>query len=160
MTELSPTQTEAIDAWIFARGETRELLGSLTDEQLLFKPEGDKWQPLYYQFACMVRTQLVYAKALQAGVMDFGYFADASLPAKHSLKTQEALSAAMDAAVDIWKTAIATGNSVDWEGQTASTAGHIYRLISHERLHHGQLISYFTLAGYDLPPKFKGNWAL
>ncbi|HSX30688.1 MAG TPA: DinB family protein [Candidatus Saccharimonadales bacterium] len=151
---------EAIDAWIFARSETRELLKTLDDQQLLFTPQGDKWQPLYYQFACMVRTQLVYAKALQMGVMDNSYFDNPSFHDKHDLKTRMALETALDAAVPIWKDAIATGNSVNWYGKQVSTAGHIYHLISHERLHHGQLISYFTLAGYELPQAFKQNWAL
>ena len=65
---------EAINAWIFTRTETKELLAALDDEQLSFKPEGDKWQPMYYQFACMIRTQHIYTKALNTGIMDFAYF--------------------------------------------------------------------------------------
>lgn len=152
--------SEALDAWAFARSETEELLHCLADDQLGFTPEGDKWQPLYYQFACMIRTQLVYAKALREGKMNFAYFDDNSLPDKHALLTKQDLLRAMDVAAQEWKAAIATGNSVDWQGKSVSTGGHVYRLVSHERLHHGQLISYFTMAGYDLPPIFKQNWAL
>lgn len=158
-----PTQDdlhEAIEYWLFTRSETQELLHSLTDEQLLFTPEGPKWQPLYYQFTCMVRVQLAYAKALRTGGMDFAYFADKSLPGKRSLKSRQQLDTAFNRAKGIWQSAITTIGSVKWYDQNVSVAGHIYRLVSHERMHQGQLISYFTLAGYKLPPNFKQIWAL
>ena len=151
---------EAINAWIFTRTETKELLAALDDEQLSFKPEGDKWQPMYYQFACMIRTQHIYTKALNTGIMDFAYFSDDSFPKKHSLNTKDKLTSAFNATVPLWKDAIATGHDVIWHDEKTSTAGHIYRLIAHERLHHGQLIGYFTLAGISLPHNFKQNWAL
>lgn len=163
VSQSPPTQDElreAIEYWIFTRSETRELLRSLTDEQLLFKPNGSKWQPLYYQFTCMLRVQLAYAKALRTSEMDFAYFVDKSLPGKHSLKSRQQLEAAFDGVKDIWQSAITAIGSVKWHDQYVSVAGHIYRLVSHERLHQGQLVSYFTLAGYNLPPEFKQNWAL
>lgn len=151
---------EAINAWIFTRGETRELLGALSDEQFQFRPEGEKWQPLYYQFGCIIRTQYIYAKALETGVMDFAYFADASFPDKHASRTKAELARAFEAASRHWEEVLADAKFVDWQGQTISSAGHVYRLIAHERLHHGQLISYFTMANIELPPNFKQNWAL
>jgi len=163
ISQLLPTQDElheAIEYWIFTRSETRELLGSLTDEQLLFRPQGPKWQPLYYQFSCLVRVQLAYAKALRTGEMDFAYFVDKSLPGKHSLTTRRQLDAAFDGTREIWMSAISAIGSVHWLDQELSVAAHIYRLVSHERLHQGQLISYFTMAGYELPPNFKQTWAL
>lgn len=69
-----------INGWNFTRSETLEILNSLDDERLLFKPKGEKWQ--------------------------------------------------------------------------------LASLSEHERLHHGQFISYFTLAGFELPKAFKSNWAL
>lgn len=151
---------EAMDAWVFVRTETRELLGTLKDEQLQFTPQGEKWQPLYYQFACMIRTQHIYAKALTTRVMDFAYFADSSFPDKHSLNSKAKLTDAFEAIVPVWKTAITTSDTVQWPEGVVSTVGHVYRLIAHERLHHGQLISYFTLAGYELSSNFKQNWTL
>lgn len=151
---------EATEYWIYTRSETRELLRNLTDEQLLFKPEGPKWQPLHHQFTCMIRVQLAYAKALRTGEMDFAYFREESLPGRHSLKTREQLDAAFDNIREVWKAAIATGKDVRWLDQDVSAAGHIYRLVAHERLHHGQIISYCTMAGYDLPASFKESWSL
>lgn len=36
----------------------------------------------------------------------------------------------------------------------------ILNALDDERLHHGQFISYFTLAGFELPKGFKSNWDL
>lgn len=152
--------SEAISAWIFTRQETAELLNCLSDERLLFKPDGEKWQPLYYQFSCMIRTQYVYAKALHTGLMDFAYFGDSTLPTKHDSRTKAALQDEFSRVKTEWQNAIETGKSVDWPDGKTSVDGHIYKLIAHERLHHGQIISYFTLAGIELPPVFKANWAL
>ncbi|HSX17572.1 MAG TPA: DinB family protein [Patescibacteria group bacterium] len=158
---MQQTNDEAVGDWKFARSETMELLDALSDEDLAFVPEGEKWQPLYYQFACMARTQLVYAQALKTGSMDFAAFGDPSLPSKFEQNTGEALRKLFAKSSAAWADAIAdSAPNVQWPGHRASVSGHIYRLISHERLHHGQLISYFTLAGIDLPPKFKANWAL
>lgn len=152
---------EALRDWRHARSETLELLGSLSDEDLLFRPEGFGWQPLFYQFACMARTQLVYAKALQSRSMDMQYFSDPALPDKQQQNNHERLKALFQQAEIIWQSATQTGVSVHWpDGDTISLPAHIYRLIGHERLHQGQLISYFTMAELSLPPKFKQNWAL
>ncbi|HLZ15237.1 MAG TPA: DinB family protein [Candidatus Saccharimonadales bacterium] len=151
---------EAMREWRLARAETLELLGALSDQDLLFRPVGAKWQPLYYQFACMARSQLVYARALQTGKMDFAYFTDPMLPDKQVQNDQERLKALFTQAERAWLTAVQTGTGVQWPEYTLSLPAHIYRLISHERLHHGQLISYFTMAELELPEHFKQNWAL
>lgn len=152
---------EFLRDWCFARSETLELLHSLDDEQLAFKPKGSTWQSLAYQFVCIARTQLVFAKALAAGNMDYMLFRDPSLPDKQSFQTKPELLKLLDSSNIIWLNALKNGPSnVQWPEREASKVGHGYRLIAHERLHHGQLISYFTLAGFALPPQFKQNWAL
>ncbi len=147
--------------WQFVRSETLEILNALDDDRLAFCPSGDQWQPVSYQFACIARTQVVYANALQDGVMDFAAFGDASLPSKQSLRTKSELQEILHDAEALWQNAIQSGApTVAWPGVSRSAASHVYRLASHERIHHGQLISYFTLAGWDLPEQFKRNWAL
>lgn len=151
---------EALTLWKLTRGDTLALLDSLSDEQLLFTPEGPKWQPLYYQFACMARSQLVNSKVVEAGVMDFQFFTDPSLPDKHATKTKQGLRELLVASNSAWLEALQNGKPVKWGDDTVSVDGQAYRMIAHERLHHGQLISYFTLAGFDFPEGFKMNWAL
>ncbi len=152
---------EVLEEWKFVRSETLDLLSALNNKTILFVPEGDTWQPLYYQFACIARTQLVFAQALVSGVMDFRAFADPNLPNKHEYKTIEQLQSLLNEAEKTWQEAIVSGKAeVQWPNGSKSKLAHLYRLVSHERLHHGQMISYFTLAGITLPRDFKQNWAL
>ena len=159
---------QALSDLEFARGETLELLGCLDDELLGFKPEGERWQTMAYQFACMARTQLVYAQALARGEMNFADFADPSFPDKHAHRTGAELRQLLDDADTTFRTAaqkvsqkLAGKGEVRWpEAGPVNGASHIYRLLAHERLHHGQLIAYFTLAGLELPPHFTRTWAL
>lgn len=151
---------EFIKSWKFTRSETLDILNSLSDDQLLFKPQGEIWQSIAHQFGCIGRTQLVYAKALRLGKMDFSYFVDTSLPSKDQFQTKKQLLDFLKEAEDSWQEAIKEGRRVDWPGMSMSVEKHIASLAEHERLHHGQLVSYFTLAKFSLPKKFKSNWAL
>lgn len=152
---------EFITRWHFVRSETLEILGSLDDSQLQFKPDGDKWQALFYQFSCMARTQLVYAIAAETGVMDFAVFGSKDLPSKDDYQTREALTSFLHASDKRWLKSLANNHGgVMWPDAQKSLNLHIAALTEHERLHHGQLISYFTLAGFELPKGFKRNWAL
>lgn len=150
-----------ISRWQFVRSETIELLQALSDEQLQFKPEGETWQPLFYQFGCMARTQLIYAEAVDTGRMDFSLFSSTELPAKDLRQTKSELLAFLHESNDAWLAALAQNqNGVDWPEGHKPADVHVMALAEHERLHQGQLISYFTVAGYDLPAGFKQNWAL
>lgn len=158
--------TTFVRQWNFVRSETLDILDSLDDQKLLYQPTGsDKWQPLYYQFACIARTQMVYAKAIKEGEMDFNWFESDEFPNKHQVKTKSELKELLVKADKMWSAAIVDQRrneefQVAWPGFKQSLPNHIVSLISHERIHHGELISYLTLGGFDLPKKFKQNWAL
>lgn len=154
-----------VRSWNFTRSETLELLEALTDKQLLYKPSGAKWQSLAYQFGCVGRTQTIYTHAIENGVMDFSWFADKSIPSKNDYVTGTTIKSFLEVADKKWTEAIREkGREEDflikWPGFNRPLTNHISALMNHERIHHGQLISYFTLGDYDLPPKFKANWAL
>jgi hypothetical protein len=150
-----------IKRWQFTRSETIEILNALTDEQLQFKPEGDGWQTIYHQFGCIGRTQLVYAKAAEKGLMDFSLFGSSEIPSKDINQTVNSILLFLEDANSVWLDAVI--NSVDgviWPDGKKAIELHISNLAEHERLHHGQLVTYFTLAGFELPAGFKNNWAL
>lgn len=153
-----------IRRWNFIRGETLEILEALDDEKLLFKPEGERWRPLFYQFGCIARTQLIYAEAAKTGKMDFALFGSNKFPEKYENKTVADIKELLNQADTAWLAALAQNEGgVAWPADQRGKLPlllHIQALAEHERLHHGQLISYFTLAGFNLPPEFKNNWAL
>lgn len=157
--------TSFVRSWNFVRSETLNILDSLDDEKLLYRPEGEKWQPLYWEFGCIGRTQLVYADAIKTEKMNFSLFHSDTLPTKVENKTKGEIQAFLEQTDKIWIEAIRARRMqedflVKWPGFNQPLPTHISALISHERLHHGQFISYFTLAGFELPKEFKLNWAL
>lgn len=157
--------TNFVRNWNNTRSETLDILKSLSDKQLQFKPTGEKWQPIFYQFGCIVRTQKVYTKAINEGQMDYTWFDDSKLMSKNDFQTQKSLIKALKLSDKEWIEAIRKRGSqedfqIKWPGFNMNLLTHITVFISHERLHHGQLISYFTLAGFELPKDFKNNWAL
>lgn len=152
---------EFIKRWQFTRSETMELAKSLDDEQLQFKPEGNKWQTMFHQFGCIGRTQLIYAKAAETGVMDFSLFGTNEMPSKDKHQTSQEIIAFLNDCNSAWLNALSqNGSGVIWPDGVKTAELHIMSLAEHERLHHGQLISYFTMAGIELPTGFKRNWAL
>lgn len=152
-----------ITRWQFTRSETLEILENVSDEQLHFKPEGDRWQPLSYQFTCCARTQLVYAKAVREGKMDFHWFGSGEFPSKDAFTTKDEIRSLLNTADEAWLEAVKNmpaNETIAWPDFSAPLVLHISNLLEHERMHLGQLISYHTMAQYELPPNFKRNWAL
>lgn len=152
-----------IHAWSYTRSETTEILASLEDSQLQFKPQGEKWQPLYYQFLCIAQAQKAYTEAIKSGQLNFNNFDIESERAKN--QTKQALLKDLTQLNDEWLKQLKSklldeDFKISWPNYQTSLIAHIAALAEHERLHHGQLISYFTLAGFDLPEGFKRNWAL
>jgi hypothetical protein len=161
----SDLTSKALDGWRFTRGETLAILQSLDDEQLQFRPNGEGWKPLFWQFGCIGRTQRIYAEAVLSGVMDFGLFALPRFPAQDTYTTKAAITHFLDDSDRRWCEAIRrrthdTRFAVDWSGREVPLPQHIAALQEHERLHHGQFIAYFALAGYALPESFRENWGL
>ena len=157
--------TSFVRQWNYTRSETLEILNILDDQKLQFKPGASKWQTLYSQFGCIARTQMVYARAIEEGKMDYGWFHEPSLFSKSAFQTKSEILKLLDRADKGWIEAIRKKREdekfkISWPGFNFSLPNHITALISHERLHHGQILSYFTLAGFELPPKFKNNWSL
>ncbi len=151
--------------WNFTRNETLQILNSLNDKQLEFKPDGEKWKPIYWEFGCLGRTQLVYANAIETGKMDFSLFLSDKLPSKDENKTKKEIIKFLEKTDKEWTDAVRSRRReedflVVWPGFKRPLVNHISTLMTHERIHHGQLISYFTMAGFELPSEFKLNWNL
>lgn len=153
-----------VERWEFTRGETLAILDNLTDEQLHFKPQGRTWKPLYWQFTCAARTQLVYAHAVAEGKMDFSLFHDDKMPGKDDYTTKKDIKAFLDYADKHWLQAIHHMKHAEapiaWPAAEIPLVLHISGLMEHERMHLGQLISYHTMADIALPLSFKENWSL
>lgn len=154
-----------IDGWNSTRAETLEILDSLDNKKLQFKPKGEKWQKLYWEFGCIGRTQIVYAEAVKTGKMDFSLFHSAHMPKKTDNQTKKSIKKFLEETNKKWVSAIKSkaeneDYKIAWPGFKMPLLNHVASLAEHERLHHGQFISYFTIADFKLPKGFKSNWAL
>lgn len=151
-----------INRWNYVRSETLEILSKLAQTQMSFKPEGQKWQPMYAHFSCIAKTQRVYTKAIDVGTMDFAFFHTLELPDKSKFGDKKFAEDYLAESNRLWLSAIHNSKGIIiWDKQLkVILTNHIARLAEHERLHHGQLVSYFTLANIELPTNFKANWAL
>ncbi|MBP08128.1 MAG: hypothetical protein CMH08_09650, partial [Marinovum sp.] len=50
-----------------------------------------------------------------------------------------------------------SGQVVSWFGEDVSPCIHLYRLLAHKTLHHGQLIQYWRALGHPFPESW-ANW--
>ena len=113
---------EFIERWQFVRSETLELLLSLFDEQLQYKPSGEKWQPIYYQFGCIGRTQQIYTAALVGGKMDFSLFGSPTFAKKDTNQTNESIRIFLKQCNDSWLGALHKNfNNVAWPNGVKSS---------------------------------------
>ena len=155
---------ELLGNWKFAVGQRYELLSVLKDSDLAFTPQGsEKFKDLQYQFACIGSTEKAYTEMIKNGLkFDVSLFSKikddlVKLHTTTELKTKlEEIDRGFEDTIKNF-----SGDEVfDW-GDTTSP---VWRLITvlqeHERLHHGQLITYFTLADIEFPDNFKKMWNL
>jgi len=143
--------------WHFLRGLTRDLLQSMTNDDLLKSP-APTLGPWWKQFRHMGRVQENYLEAVGRGTVKFGvegasYTGGPSKQALIRYLTQ--LDQRLNSMLDGDQQAI----SIDWFGEKKSLAQHFLYLADHEVLHHGQWIVYKKLLGGTFPKSWS-VWGL
>lgn len=153
-----------LDGWKFTRRQTSELLESLADKDLNFTPKGSpKFKDLQSQFACLGATQLAYTRMLEEKKTFISKYFEPFKKELIKLRKKSELRKKLEKIdKEFQKTILKSkdGDCFDW-GDVKTPVWRIITLLQeHERLHHGQLISYFTLAGFKFPAGFKQTWDL
>ncbi len=146
------TRHELLAEWRFARGLTLDLLDRCSDADLQFALNGGS--PLWKQFRHIGRVQEDYLSAIETGVAHFdarngSYRGDASRAALR--RYLEAIDRRLD---PIFETT-PPEQTIDWFGEAVSTDVHLCRLLTHETLHHGQLMLSWRALGH----RFPASWA-
>ncbi len=149
----------AITAWQETRGHTLSLLMYLSDAQLIIPFPRPLFNSFGKQFQELGVIQEAYIDAVQEGKMDFS---------KMSVALDEELVISKDKLYKFLthqdSQLIRTLNNVqdpyqliDWHlgSENPTLLEHIYWLIQHETLHHGQLVVYCYLLNI-IPPKKGG----
>ena len=135
--------------WNWARGLTIDLLKASSPEDLSFRIDAS-CGPLWKQFRHVGRVHENYMTALETRRIEFGiqgcsYHGDAS---------QESLVAYFECLAERHRSLLKNLDpavTIDWFGKSASLSTHLTRLLTHETLHHGQLIIYRRAAGKEFP---------
>jgi uncharacterized damage-inducible protein DinB len=153
-----PTKLQRFtEEWKFDRQLTADLLRTLSHEELLWSPS-ESVGALWKQFRHLGRVQENYMKALETGRVNFdtqgGYRGTADGAALlHYLQELDKQLASKVANAD-------DDQMIEWFGGERITAfEHLRRMMSHETLHHGQLIVYFRLMNKPFPDSWK-IWGL
>jgi uncharacterized damage-inducible protein DinB len=135
--------------WRFLRGLTKDLLESMTDDDLLKSPTpvlGSWWK----QFRHIGRVQENYLEAVSKRTVRFGVEGASYTggPSKESLiRYLVELDERINSLLDGNHQAI----SIDWFGEKKSLSQHLLYLADHEILHHGQWIVYQKQLGGSFP---------
>lgn len=142
---------ELKNAWRNSNSATAGFLAGVPAEVLHTKPFNPRFTSFAWEFACLTRTRYCYLDGLRTGKVDFSD--REGIPNKDQLaqesngQFQERLSQTSN---DIL-TEIEKINSSD---QVAT----ISWLLQHERVHHGKLMLYLSIAGLPLPESFVKTW--
>ena len=154
-------------SWVFDRSLSIEMLSSLTQEELLWTP-GKKLGSFWKQFRHMGRVQENYLAAIDTRKVDFSTdgasFGGRSIThpeATADLDKQALLDYLQDVDLRLTKR-LAAGplpETIDWFGEPVGLAEHLFRLSSHETLHHGQWIVYCQILGRPFPKSWS-IWGL
>jgi len=145
-----------LDSYARYRAMTAELLAALDEDSLAFTP-GPNLGPLWQQFRHLGRIEDNYVAAIETGRIAFGP------PRRRSAGTTATALAEYLRDVDAdLRAAVAgagPGTTIDWGGHTADLVEHVARLVSHELLHHGELVAYVRLLGRPFPSGWR-IWGL
>ncbi len=159
----NPVLEKIVRRFKWTRNNTSQLFDKAEENEILdFKPSSSKqskddFQPVIYQFQCIITTtDTYYRKLINARDTQFGVFVDGEkiLPKKELEK---------EMVKDALKTQIGQLEVLLKPYDEALLDRHIKTILTisdHEYLHQGELILMFREAGVDFPPRFKTAWAL
>jgi uncharacterized damage-inducible protein DinB len=149
-------------SWRFSRALSLDLLAALSENSLLFSP-GDKLGPFWKQFRHLGRVQENYMTALDTGVVKFspesaGYTPEKTAGGADKKALRQYLQD-LDARLFERLHREPLPETIDWFGEPVGLVEHLFRLDSHETLHHGQWIVYCQLCRQPFPDSWS-IWGL
>jgi uncharacterized damage-inducible protein DinB len=142
---------EILSEWSWARGLSKDLLNALPEEMLHQQPLPDvgSWAK---QFRHLGRVQENYIQALKSGKTVFSYNG-CSLPGVITKPSLIEYLSRLDS--ELHAALVSPVSTIDWFGESWSIDRHLQAMISHEILHHGQLILYARIAKFKLPKSWE-----
>ena len=152
-----------LSGWQWTISHRYELLSALSDKDLSWKPPYKAtFQDFQYQFACIASTQKAYTSMLAKRKFNNSFFGQYSEDFRkiYTVKGLIQTLRKLDKEFVLQMRSLNDDDLFDWGDFQAPVYSVIITLQEHERLHHGQLISYFTLREIPFPQQFKRDWHL
>ncbi len=141
--------------WTFVRGLTMDLLNACTTDDLTFELS-PQCGPLWKQFRHMGRVHEEYLTALRTGQVKFDPSSGSYNQGKSKPGLVNYFAKLHDLHAELFR-GVGSEARISWFVQTISPEIHLVRLISHETLHHGQLILYWRALGKPFPKSWE-SW--
>ena len=142
-----------ISQWKFLRGLTKDLLESISQEEMVHGPNASVG-PWWKQFRHVGRVQENYLNAIETGAVKFGFEGVTYGGRESKEELWKYLQGLDDRLYSLLQTEIRQPD-IDWFGKKVSIAKHLLYLADHELVHHGQWILYARLLGKQMPQSWK-----
>lgn len=136
-------------AWSFTRGLTTDLLGEMSESDLLFLP-GPQLGAFWKQFRHVGRVQECYLHALNPENQDLSPEGK-SYDYGPSKKWLQAYLNRLDDSLFEMVDSLDWLSELDWFGEKVNTFEHLMRMVTHETMHHGQWVVYMRLMNKSFP---------
>lgn len=146
-----------ISEWQFARGLSRDLLATLSSEQLEAAPLAGAG-PLWKQFRHIGRVQEDYISAIHTGTVRFTTDGKGFAGKKSVSALKSYLKACDEALLSEIRTMFSSRSEapvINWFGEHVRVNEHLWRLYAHETFHHGQWVLYMRA----LEGEFPSSWS-
>ena len=140
---------ELHDEWLWARGLTVDLLRTASSDDLSYCLD-ERLGPLWKQFRHIARVQENYLQALESGRVAFTTDGCSYAGGNSKATLLDYYSELADRQKKLLST-VDAGLTIDWFGDSRSLSAHLLSLLTHETLHHGQLILYWKMLGNYFP---------
>lgn len=139
------------NSWRNCNAATVGFLTNIPTEKLQSKPFDPRFRSFAWEFACLIRTRLVYLEGLKTGELKFND--RESIPNKdivESINKARMLDLLSQTTNDMITEIEKINNS--------ESISMVTWLVQHERIHHGKLMLYLSQAGFKLPESFVKTW--
>lgn len=151
----------AWESWVDTREETFIFIDSLSAEDLTRKIPRPGLDSFGYHFQELGVIQSAFSYALQTGAMDYskmGFKRDVDLYSNHD-QLKDFL-AQMDAELkNVINCIDKPLKIINWNLPRNPTGlEHVFWLMQHETLHHGQLMAFCYVMGIKIPPPLEQHW--
>jgi len=139
------------NSWRNSNSSTIGFAKSVPTNKWKSKALENRFRSFAWEFACLARTRMCYLKALRTGELIFSHQED--IPDKSVLENEgksEIVNILEKTAREVLKEIECLENE--------EKMGLIIWLLQHERVHHGKLMLYNSLANFKLPKTFVKTW--